>query len=428
MTMDEKVLKGVRGCLTVLVVLFVVGVAYLAGYSGGNRTANAYRIERAETSPPVETPQVEPTPSPSPPSTAAAPRPTPANWDLYQEVWELIELKFYGKLPTEEERLDGAIRGALDTLDDEHTGYIPADLAEVMRSDLSGSLEGIGAVVQTNEAGQLIIARPMPGQPADLAGIKAGDIVLAANGRSLEGLGLYEAISLIRGPAGTTVTLTILRSGEPNPLEIQVVRARIPLPTVESEMLEGNVGYIRLYEFNGQATSRLRQALRTLLAQRPVGLILDLRDNPGGYLNEAVSIADEFLPTGIVLYERGAGTEEQVFESTDRGLADEIRLVVLINGGSASASEIVAGAIQDRQRGVLVGETSFGKDSVQEAHRLSNGAELRITIARWFTPNEQPIGKMGLEPDVHVPYVEDDREEGTDPQLERARLLILTGE
>jgi carboxyl-terminal processing protease len=164
-----------------------------------------------------------------------------------------------------------------------------------------------------------------------------------------------------------------------------------------------------------------------LLDQGPVGLILDLRNNPGGFLGQAVSVADEFLPAGVVLIERGNNWEE-ILESTDEGMAEEIPLVVLINSGSASASEIVAGAIQDRGRGVLIGETSFGKGSVQQPHTLSNGAELRITIARWFTPNDHAIHGEGLEPDILVPFTEEDQENELDPQLERAVEYLITGE
>jgi len=281
--------------------------------------------------------------------------------------------------------------------------------------------------VRMNDANQLQIVRPMEGQPAEAAGIKAGDVVLAVDGTSIRGMGLYEAIALIRGPQGTRVILTVQRAGIAEPLDVEIERASIPVPTIEYRMLDGDIAYIRLYEFNSQATARLQNALRELLAQNPAGLILDLRNNPGGFLNQAISVADEFLPAGVVLIERG-NEFERIFESTDQGLADQVPLVVLINAGTASASEIVAGAIQDRDRGVLIGETSFGKGSVQQVHDLSNGAELRVTMARWYTPAEQPIHGNGLEPDIAVPLTEEDRENDRDPQLERAVEYLLNGE
>jgi carboxyl-terminal processing protease len=312
-------------------------------------------------------------------------------------------------------------------LDDDYTAFIEPEVAAVSRSNMNGSFEGIGAVVRLNDADQLEIVRPLEGQPAELAGLREGDVVLAVDGESIEGIGLYEAIALIRGPRGSAVVLTIWRPGGGDPFDVEIIRERIPLPTIESEMLEGDIGYIWLYEFNAQATTLLREAIEGLQSEGAAGLILDLRDNPGGFLSQAVSVADEFLPDGVILYERGRDLEE-VFESTDEGLGEEIPLVVLINGGSASASEIVAGAIQDRGRAPLIGETSLGKGSVQQPRTLSDGSELRITIARWFTPDGRAIHGNGLEPDIVVPLTEEDYENDRDPQLERAIDYLTTGE
>ncbi len=442
--MNETIGKGIRALGVALVILVIVVVAFVAGFASGNRLLSAPAAEgpaEIVTEPPRPTATMAPSPTPVPATeTAPPPTATPAelpagtslpgadtSFELFWEVWSLIEQDYYGELPNDEERLYGAIRGALQTLDDDYTAFIEPEAAHISRDDASGSFEGIGALVGMNEANQLEIVRPLEDQPAEKAGLKPDDVVLAVDGKSIEGLGIYEAISLIRGPQGTIVVLTIQRAGEREPFPVEIVRARIPTPTIEAKMLEENIGYIRLYEFNSQATTRLREALTDLLAQQPVGIILDLRNNPGGFLNEAVSVADEFLPAGVILYERGTD-RDQVFRSTDQGLGDEIALVVLINSGSASASEIVAGAIQDRGRGILIGETSFGKGSVQLPYTLSNGAELRVTIPRWYTPDEQPIHGKGLEPDIPVPYTEEDAEQDLDPQLERAILYLLTGE
>ena len=433
--MSESIGRGVRGCLAALAVVMLAGIVFVAGYVSGSTLATAPPEEQSYL---FEDEPVRPSPtpdagdvSPEQPALKSTPAPTPyrtASFEIFWEVWDLIERDFYGDLPSEEERVYGAIRGALQELDDDYTSFIEPDVAEINRGDMSGSFEGIGAHVRMNDANQLEIVLPMEGQPAEAAGIKAGDIVLAVDGESIEGLGIYEAISLIRGPKDTLVVLTIRRQGEPDTFDVEIVRARVPLPTIESKMLEGNIGYVRLYEFNGQATDRLQAALEELLDRRPAGLILDLRNNPGGYLNQAVSVADEFLPAGVVLVERHSDETEKVFESTNKGLADEIPLVVLINEGSASASEIVAGAIQDRDRAVLVGEASFGKGSVQQAHQLSDGSELRITVARWYTPNDQVIHGQGLEPDILIPLTEEDRENDRDPQLERALEYLVTGQ
>ncbi len=433
--MSESIGRGVRGCLVVLAAVILTGTVFVAGYVSGSTLATAPLEEQSylledELDPPSPTPDGERV-SPEQPVLKATPVPTSSrteSFEIFWEVWDLIERDFYGHLPSEEERVYGAIRGALQELDDDNTSFIEPEVAEINRGDMSGSFEGIGAHVRVNDANELEIVLPMEGQPAEAAGIKADDIVLAVDGESIEGFGIYESISLIRGPKDTTVVLTILRPGEPDTFDVEIVRARVALPTIESKMLEGDIGYVRLYEFNGQATDRLQAALEELLDRQPAGLILDLRNNPGGYLNEAVSVADEFLPAGVVLIERHSDETEKIFESTSKGLADEIPLVVLINEGSASASEIVAGAIQDRGRAVLVGETSFGKGSVQQAHRLSDGSELRITVARWYTPNDQVIHGQGLEPDILVPLTEEDRENDRDPQLERALEYLITGQ
>ncbi len=447
--MNETTSKALRSCLVVIAIGLLVGTAFVAGYVSGRRvTATPVAVQQdagegenvLPTAPPptiqVEVTRIvtptpaEASPAPVPPEEGPADRPPQegtTSLDLYWEVWGLIEQHYYGILPSEQDRVYGAIRGSLRTLDDDYTSFIESERASVLRSSLNGSFEGIGAVVRLNEADQLEIVRALEGQPAELAGLQPKDVVVAVDGESLEGVGLYEAISLIRGPRGTPVVLTIWRPGEPDTFDVEIIRAQIPLPTIESEMLEGDIGYIWLYEFNAQATSLLREAIEELRSQGATGLILDLRDNPGGFLSQAVSVADEFLPAGVVLYERGRDLDE-AFESTDEGLAEDIPLVVLINGGSASASEIVAGAIQDRGRAPLIGETSLGKGSVQQPRTLSDGSELHITVARWFTPDGRAIHGNGLEPDIVVPLTEEDYENDRDPQLDRALEYFMAGE
>ena len=446
--MNDTIAKGLKGCLIAVAVVILIGTAFVAGYVSGSKsiaTPVAGRFEPVDEEQPLPTAHPLPTGDPvtrAPPATPVPANPLPTqpssvfptppsqsktSFDLFWEVWSLVERGFYGDLPSEDDRLYGAIRGSLQTLDDDHTAFTERDIAEINRGDMDGSFEGIGAVVRMNEANQIEIVQPMEGQPAEEAGLRPGDLVLAVDGESTETMGLYEAIALIRGPRETTVTLTILRPGESDPFNVEIVRARIPLPTVESEMLDDNVAYLRLYEFNGQATELLQDAIDDLLDQEPIGLVLDLRNNPGGFLSQAVSVADEFLPPGVVLIERGRDLE-RTFDSTGAGSAEEIPLVVLINGGSASASEIVAGAIQDHRRGVLIGETSYGKGSVQQPHTLSDGSELRITIARWYTPDDRAIHGDGLEPDIPVPYTEEDLENDRDPQLDRALEYLITGE
>jgi carboxyl-terminal processing protease len=348
-------------------------------------------------------------------------------FQLFWEAWHLIERDFYGDLPTDEEMIYGAIRGAVNTLGDPFTGFIEPDIAEINREDDTGSFEGIGAYV-TMRDGRLHIVNTFKDQPAEQAGLRRGDIVLEVDGTPIENMSVYEAIALIRGPAGTPVRLSVLREGE-EPFEVEIIRASIDIPVVEAEMREDGVAYIRLFEFSSDASAKLENAIRDMQDQDAAGLILDLRGNPGGWLNEAVQTAGLFLPKDeVVLLERFKDGTERPYLAPFRPAAADIPMVVLVDGGSASASEIVAGALQDHDRAVLVGEQTFGKGSVQWPHELSNGAELRVTVARWFTPNDRAIHGEGLAPDIEVELTEEDLEADLDPQLERAVQFLLTGE
>jgi carboxyl-terminal processing protease len=260
----------------------------------------------------------------------------------------------------------------------------------------------------------------MDGQPADLAGLRAGDVVIGVDGESVVGMSLDEVIALIRGPEGSEVDLEIRREGREQPFEVTITRERINIPVIQSEMLEERIAYVRLTSFNRNAEPQLRDALDQLLAENPQGLILDLRDNPGGFLDQSIAVADIFLEDGVVLFERSETLDiHETYRSDNGDLAEEIPLVVLINAGSASASEIVAGAIQDRSRGVLIGETTFGKGSVQQSHTLSDGSELRVTIARWYTPDDASIDGEGIVPDIEIETPEDLGGD-EDVQLQRA--------
>ncbi len=368
-----------------------------------------------------------PTPLPTAVPTVKIPEKTGATFDLFWEAWNLIQEDFYGDLPTEEEMTYGAIRGALNTLDDEFTGFIEPQSAAIGREDASGTFEGIGAYVSMRN-GLLHIVSTFEGQPAEQAGLRRGDIVLQVDDTPIENMSVYEAITLIRGPAGTPVRLKVVREGE-DPFDVEITRARIEIPVVDAEMREDGVAYVRLYEFSSGASAKLGEAIQELLDQEPKGLILDLRGNPGGWLNEAILTSGLFLPKDeLVLIERMKDGTERTFETPDQPVAPDIPMVVLVDGGSASASEIVAGAVQDQGRAVLIGEKTFGKGSVQVPHELSNGAELRVTIARWFTPKDRAIHGEGLEPDIAVELSLEDAEAGLDPQLDRAIEYLLTGQ
>jgi carboxyl-terminal processing protease len=393
----------------------------------------------AITSQPGETTPVAPSDSPGAVQHPTVPPPTPTlppppfeldavNLELFYEVWRIIERDFDGDLPGTEQLLHALIAGSLETLDDEYTRYVPPQVAARIRQDLQGSFEGIGAFVRMTDDGFLQIVRPMAGQPAARAGLLPQDLILAVDGLSVVGMNVDEAIALVRGPRGTAVVLTISREDVPEPFDVTVVREQIEIPIIEAEMLPDNIAYVRLSQFNRNAQPHLQAALEQLLAQNPEGLVLDLRDNPGGFLDQAVAVADLFLGDGVVLLERNRRGMDEVFRSRDGSIAEEIPLVVLINAGSASVSEIVAGAIQDRERAILIGETSFGKGSVQQTHTLSDGSELRVTFASWYTPNNHTIDKEGIAPDIEVLPSPMEFGGPEDTQLQRAVEYLLTGE
>jgi len=361
------------------------------------------------------------------PQAVTPPGQGPEGFKVFWEAWDILEREFYGEMPDETARTYGAIRGVVNALGDENTVFLDPQIAELERADLQGQFEGIGAVVQMVE-GHLTIVSPMQGQPAERAGLLPGDIVLKVDDTEIKGMTITEAVLLIRGPKGTSVRLTIERAGEPEPLIFDIVRDSIPLVTVmRAEVLEGDVGYVQLSLFAEPTTDELRAAIRDLRREGATSLILDLRNNPGGFLNTSIEVASQFLKQGVVVYQRWSDGREQAYRAQRGGVATDIPLAVLVNRGSASASEIVAGAIKSQGRGVLVGERTFGKGSVQNVHTLSDNSTLRVTAAQWLTPDHEQISKLGIEPDIPVPFTEEDIQAGVDPQLQRAIEYLKTG-
>lgn len=404
--------KLLRGCLRLsvvaLLVAFITSLAFLAGFA-------------ARTSLSSPSPAVVVVESDSSEEEA---------FRIFWEAWGILKRDFYGDLPDAQEMAYGAIRGVIDSLDDKYTAFLDPEIAAIIREDMSGAFDGIGAVVDMNDEGKLVIVQTFDGKPAAQAGLRPGDVVLAVDDTVIENMSVFEAVGLIRGPAGSIARLTIQRQGLEDPFVVEVVRQRIEIPVVESKVLDDDIAYLKLSEFNSQATSELKAGLQSLLAEEPRALILDLRNNPGGFLNVAVEVGSQFVGEGSILVETFKEGQDRSYPVQSGGLATDIPLAVLVNGGTASASEIVAGAIQDTGRGVLVGEKTLGKGSVQLSHQLSDNSELRVTYAYWFTPKGRAIHGKGLTPDVQVDVTEEDIEAGRDPQLERAieYLRELTGE
>ena len=313
----------------------------------------------------------------------------------------------------------GAIEGMVESLEDSHAVYFDAKHYEYFTEQTDGTFYGIGVTI-ANEGNDLVVQSVIEGTPAEQAGVKAKDIIVSIDGETRERWDTDEAVLRIRGEAGTKVTLGIRRDGAETLREITITRAKIELPNVESELLDGNVGYIRLYTFSELADDDVREAIAELADKGAEGFILDLRDNPGGLLTSAVDVASLFVKDGVIVrVEDREGTVEESRATGD--LATDAPLVVLINGNSASASEIVGGALQDYGRAELVGEQSFGKGSVQQIEELSFGGAIKLTIAHYVTPKNRVIDKIGLTPDVKVemaPELQADK--ATDTQLQRA--------
>jgi len=408
----------IKAMLKLTIMVALAGVV-IVGAFGAGYVARAFQA-------PAWAPSAATFAAPQSPQVTFTEEDVPPEFEVFWEAWAFVEGEFYGDVPSKQDRVYGAIRGMVNAYGDENTAFIEPDRAAIFREDVSGSFEGIGAAVRMDEMGRLVIAEPFAGRPAAESGLARGDIVLAVDGQSLQGLSLYESIGLIRGPAGSTVVLTVFRDGVDEPFDVPVVRARIEIEVVESERLEGNIGYIRLTEFSRGATGKMAEAIKELNAEEPLkALILDLRDNPGGLLDESIFVSSQFIDEGVITIEKLKEDEEQVFEAQPGGVAPEVPLVVLVNRGSASASEIVAGAIQDSGRGTVLGEQTFGKGTVQIPHSLSDGSELRVTIAEWLTPSGKQISGEGIVPDVYVERTQEDFVEDRDPQLERAIEYLL---
>lgn len=348
--------------------------------------------------------------------------------DKFGTFWDAMDLlyaNYYGTLPAGSDGVYAAIKGVVAGLDDPHTSFYTPDEAKVFREALSGTFEGIGAQVEWDDVADTVrVVEPYENQPAWSAGIRRGDWITAVDGVSVVGTDLNSAIERIRGPKGTSVHLALLREDETGkqPFEVDVIRDTIETPTVVTEFVgpENEIAHIRLYMFSENAGDLLRDAVEAARQKGSKGIILDLRGNSGGLLREAVKVSSVFMDDATVLLERFKDGREEVYRTTGRPVDVETPLVLLVNEGSASASEIVAGALQDAGRAELVGTKTFGKGSVQLPESLDDGSILRVTIARWFTPANRTIDGVGLAPDVEVALSDDDREAGRDPQLDKA--------
>ena len=347
--------------------------------------------------------------------------PAKLDYSSVNQVYNLIKTNYDGKL-TQAQLLDGLKEGLAKATGDPYTEYFSTKDAKAFNDQLNGTFEGIGAELGKNEQKEIIIISPLAGYPAEKAGLKPKDVIAAIDGKSAYDLDVNEAVDLIRGKAGTSVTLKIVRGDAT--MDISVEREQIDVPSVKSKVQDG-IGIITISEFSSDTIDLATKAANDFKAQNVKGVVLDLRGDPGGYLDAAVGVSSLWLPSGkTVLTERRAGVIINTYNSSGSSPLAGVPTVVLINEGSASASEITAGALHDNGVAKLVGHTSFGKGSVQQPENLPDGALIKITVARWYTPGGKNIDKQGLAPDYKVDISDDQIKAQQDPQLDKALLLL----
>jgi carboxyl-terminal processing protease len=407
----------------IFVVLVIIVVA-LGSFAGGFVTGHILPISGI---PGLPEPVTVAPPTTSPDQQSATPSEFQTLFAPFWEAWNLVHDNYVDQPVDDIALMRGAINGMMNALGDQHSSYMsPKDFADA-NSSLAGEYEGIGAYVDTTTE-YLTITSPIPGSPAERAGLLSGDQIVAIDGEDMTGINAEVARTKVLGPANTVVHLSILRKGEEKLLEFDVTREKITIKSATGKMLDNGIAYIQVTTFGEKTTPELLAALTELMAQNPKGIVLDLRNNGGGYLQTAVEVSSQFMGDGVVLYEEYGDKTRTTYDALPGGMATDtkIPMVVLINEGSASASEIVAGALQDNGRAKLVGVTSYGKGSVQNWIPLSgdNGA-VRITIAKWLTPKEHTIHKIGLTPDVFAERTEEDYKAKLDPQLDAAVATLL---
>lgn len=410
--------KGLKIILGLFVSVVLLACVFSAGLLAGNLIPATGGLPFIRDIVPL-IPTVEPE------QTSSTPEQYQTLFAPFWEAWNIVHNNYVDRPLDDLTLMRGAIRGMMDAIGDKQTYYMDPVLYESATSQLSGDYEGIGAYVDT-QGDYLTIVSPIEGSPAEAAGLKPGDQIIAIDGVDMTGTAPEEARQKVLGPAGSTVKLTVARKGEEEPLEFVITRAKITIPSVTGKMLENDIAYIDINQFGDKTTSELSAVLDELIAQNPKGIIIDLRNNGGGYLQTSIEVASEFIDKGVILYEQYGDGSRDTFNALGNGRATDLPIVVLINEGSASASEILAGALQDYGRAKLVGVLSYGKGSVQQWIPLSddNGAA-RVTVAKWLTPKERAIDGVGLTPDFVVELTEDDAANNRDPQLDKAIEVLL---
>lgn len=354
----------------------------------------------------------------------------PSNFELFWEAWGIIKGEYYGTIPTAQALTRGAIRGMLQGLGDPHTVLVEPEPAAVEQNNLQGQTGEVGLNLDVRNL-LLTVISPVPNGPADKAGIRAGDIILKIGDKDILGdVTVQEANKLLRGPIGSKISVTVHHIGESQPATVNLIREKYALTSVDSKVLPNTtLGYVKVSMETAQTADEFAKALDSLKPQKITGLVLDLRNNPGGLFPDPVTeIAGQFLKNNdVVVYEKYRDGSEKNYKAGSKRGATDIKLVILVNGGTASDAEILAGALKDYKRAVLIGEPTYGKGTVQSVRQLSDGSAMHISVASWSTPMHNEIEGKGLQPDIAVPLTNEDVQQSIDPQLDRAIEYLQKG-
>ena len=353
------------------------------------------------------------------------------DFDTFWRVWNTIDEKYpEAKNISSQDRLYGAIAGLVGSLGDPYSVYFPPEESKEFENTIKGSFEGIGMEIGIKDKVLTVVA-PLKNTPAEKAGIKSGDVIIEINKTDTSDMKVEEAVRLIRGERGTTVELSLYRKNVAKPIVVSVMRDVISIPMIETEKLTNDVFVVSLYSFGASSAQKFAYAMQEFAQSGATKLVIDLRNNPGGYLDSAIDISSMFLPKDavVVTEEYGEGQESDVFKSKGYGFVnpEKVKVVVLLNGGSASASEIVAGALHDHGVATLIGQKTYGKGSVQEVVNITRDTTLKITVAKWLTPDGLSISKKGIEPDIAIEETPENTKDGKDPVMARALEFFRTG-
>lgn len=408
-----------KNFLAVILAIFIIAISFGIGVFIGEERSSTHDIEQNGNILDLFLPEKEEKIIP----------PENVDLELFWNVWNLINEKYVtSEMPTDEEKIWGAIDGLVGSLDDPYSIFLPPIEAKMFEEDVRGNFEGVGMEIGIRDHILTVIA-PLKGTPAEAAGLMSGDKIIQIDETPTYDLSINESVSLIRGEKGTAVKLIVVREGVDETLEISVVRDVIEIPIIYSELRDDGIFLIELYSFSETSPALFQEAIEKFVNSGSDKLILDLRNNPGGYLEASVDIASWFLPNGKVVVRESYGTDIKEIEHRTNGHyafdGKDFEMVILINQGSASASEILAGALSEHNVATLVGEKSFGKGSVQELIKTGGDTSLKLTIARWLTPNGVSISEEGLVPDVPVEMTFEDVEENRDPQMDKAVEILL---